>query len=135
MSGAEGAERESKNDHGVVYGLVSLLRRVLGSTVIPAPSGVVRSDWHGNIYFQGYKTFLGPGVGPGTIDSVRTPLPYECGDIPPIIFFAGEHTHPVHYGTLHGSRVSGVREADIIIELTKRYGGPPNKAIPCTPCQ
>lgn len=125
---------ESLEDHEVVEGLMTLLRRFLGSTVVPTPTEVLRTDWRKNVYFSGYRTFLGLGSGPGMLDSISTPLPFDCGDIPPIIFFAGEHTHPAHYGTLHGSRVSGIREASRIADMTRCFGGPPSKGPVCKPC-
>lgn len=48
-----------------------------------------------------------------------------CEPIPPILLFAGEATIPGHYSTVHGARLSGIREAERIIQLTKRFGGPP----------
>jgi len=45
--------------------------------------------------------------------------------MPPILLFAGEATIPGHYSTVHGARLSGIREAERIIQLTKQYGGPP----------
>ncbi|XP_014278064.1 peroxisomal N(1)-acetyl-spermine/spermidine oxidase isoform X1 [Halyomorpha halys] len=134
IAGPEATIMESLEDHELLDGLMTLLRRFLGSTVVPTPSEVLRSDWRKNTYFCGYRTYLGLGSSPGMVDSISTPLPFDCGDIPPIIFFAGEHTHQTHYGTLHGSRVSGIREASRIVELTKRFGGPPVKATPCNPC-
>lgn len=50
-----------------------------------------------------------------------------CEPIPPILLFAGEATIPGHYSTVHGARLSGIREAERIIQLTKRFGGPPKK--------
>lgn len=48
-----------------------------------------------------------------------------CEAVPPILLFAGEATIPGHYSTVHGARLSGIREAERIIQLTKRFGGPP----------
>jgi monoamine oxidase len=33
------------------------------------------------------------------------------------VFFAGEHTHIDYYSTVHGAYLSGIREADKIIQL------------------
>lgn len=52
-----------------------------------------------------------------------------CEPIPPILLFAGEATIPGHYSTVHGARLSGIREAERIIQLTKRFGGPPKKMV------
>lgn len=51
----------------------------------------------------------------------------SCESVPPILLFAGEATIPGHYSTVHGARLSGIREAERIIQLTKRLGGPPKK--------
>lgn len=47
--------------------------------------------------------------------------------IPPILLFAGEATVPGRYSTVHGARLSGIRER--IIQLTKRYNGPPKVLV------
>lgn len=53
----------------------------------------------------------------------------SCEAVPPILLFAGEATVPGHYSTVHGARLSGIREAERIIQLTKRYNGPPKKML------
>lgn len=55
-------------------------------------------------------------------------FPGTCEPIPPILLFAGEATIPGHYSTVHGARLSGIREAERIIQLTKRFSGPPRKS-------
>ena len=59
----------------------------------------------------------------------------SCEPVAPILLFAGEATIPGHFSTVHGARLSGIREADRIIQLTKRFNGPPKKLPePVPPC-
>lgn len=134
VSGNEATQMETISDTQLAYDLSHLFKKFLGSAVLPTPSEVLKSSWSGNPYFSGYKTYLSRTSEKGMVKSLSKPLPSECEDMPPIIFFAGEHTHPVYFGTLHGSRISGIREADKIINLTKKFGGPPKKAPVCIPC-
>lgn len=55
-----------------------------------------------------------------------------CEPVAPILLFAGEATIPGHYSTVHGARLSGIREAERIVQLTKRYGGPPGNLAEAT---
>lgn len=61
------------------------------------------------------------------------PTPGDCDGEAPVILFAGEATCPAHYGTVHGARLSGIREAERIIQLTKKHLGPPRPSAD-SPC-
>lgn len=134
VSGAEAKKMEALTDTQVAADVQNLLKRFLRLTAMPSPTEILRSSWSENSYFSGSRTVLNLGSGRGMIKSLSKPLPCDCDTIPPIILFAGEHTHPKYFGTLHGSRLSGIREADRIVEMTKRFNGPPNKGPACIPC-
>nr|DBA19684.1 TPA: hypothetical protein GDO54_015483 [Pyxicephalus adspersus] len=83
--------------------------------------GVLRSKWHSNPYVRGSYTNVPVGV-----DAVKEqttlgePLPsthHTKGLRPLQVLFAGEATHPNFYTTTHGAYMTGVREADRILQL------------------
>lgn len=53
----------------------------------------------------------------GHINELQNPLPDALS---PKILFAGEATIPKYLGTVFGARLSGIREADRIIQHVKR---------------
>ena len=52
---------------------------------------------------------------------VADPAPDAESRTPLAVLFAGEHTHRMHYSTMHGAWLSGVREAR---RLRAAYGKP-----------
>ncbi|KAI8427643.1 hypothetical protein MSG28_002118 [Choristoneura fumiferana] len=61
------------------------------------------------------------------------PIPGPSEPFPPILLFAGEATVPGHFATVAGARLSGVREAERIIQLTLQFQGPPLPVPSCRP--
>ncbi|XP_050530780.1 spermine oxidase-like [Daktulosphaira vitifoliae] len=88
------------------------------------PTHVTATKWSTNPNFLGFKTYMNTSSDISHIHDLASPLS-ACNNMPPVIGFAGEHTSPEYYGTLHGSRMSGIREANRIVEYTMRYKGPP----------
>nr|CAD7399107.1 unnamed protein product [Timema poppensis] len=86
----------------------------------------MRSTWCTDPYFCGAFSYMGISSTVGHQCDLGAPIPGECGDVPPILLFAGEATCPGYHSTTHGALISGVREANRVIELTKKYQGPPN---------
>ncbi|KAM9305653.1 peroxisomal N(1)-acetyl-spermine/spermidine oxidase-like [Gastrophryne carolinensis] len=99
---------------------VRLLKQFTGWPVTEL-RGVLRSTWHKNPYVRGSYTNVPLGV-----DAVKEqtalaePLPsiHQRKGLRPLqVLFAGEATHPNFYTTTHGAYMTGVREAERIIQL------------------
>ncbi|KAM4698515.1 peroxisomal N(1)-acetyl-spermine/spermidine oxidase-like [Rhinophrynus dorsalis] len=106
---------------------VSLLKHFTGWPVSEL-RGVLRSTWHSNPYIRGSYTNVPVGV-----DAVKEqtaleePLPstHQKKKIRPLqVLFAGEATHTNFYTTTHGAFLSGVREAERILEHYKVRASP-----------
>lgn len=70
---------------------------------------------------QGSGSYLGLESNVGQQCDLSSPLPSPCAETPePTLLFAGEATCPGHFGTVHGARLSGLREAERILALTRR---------------
>ncbi|XP_053554182.1 peroxisomal N(1)-acetyl-spermine/spermidine oxidase [Bombina bombina] len=98
---------------------VRLLKQFTGWPVSEL-QGVLRSTWHSNPYIRGSYTNVPVGI-----DAVKEqtalqePLPstYHKKNIRPLqVLFAGEATHINFYTTTHGAYLSGVREAERILQ-------------------
>ncbi|KAK9507544.1 hypothetical protein O3M35_007374 [Rhynocoris fuscipes] len=135
VSGSHAKEMESKSNAEIVGDITNVIRQFVGDGSLPPPIEIMRTDWSTNPNFYGAFTYIGKDSSVGHICDIMEPLPDNCDDIPPIILFAGEHTSSKYFATMHGARLSGIREADRIIALTKKLNGPPNKGPPCNLCE
>ncbi|XP_014477080.1 PREDICTED: spermine oxidase-like [Dinoponera quadriceps] len=125
VCGHEALDMELCSDELVVESITRLLRQFTGDPTLPYPANILRSKWCTDQYFAGAYSYMAMG---STVDhqcNLAAPLPESCDS--PILLFAGEATIPGHYSTVHGARLSGIREAERIIQLTKRHGCPPKK--------
>ncbi|XP_003491942.2 peroxisomal N(1)-acetyl-spermine/spermidine oxidase-like [Bombus vosnesenskii] len=127
VCGREAADMELCSDEEVVESITRVLRQFTGDPTLPYPANLLRSKWCMDQYFAGSCSYMGMNSTVGHQCDLASPLPGTCEPIPPILLFAGEATIPGHYSTVHGARLSGIREAERIIQLTKRFGGPPTK--------
>ncbi|KAL2723734.1 peroxisomal N(1)-acetyl-spermine/spermidine oxidase-like isoform X1 [Vespula maculifrons] len=125
ICGREAAEMELCSDEEIVDSITRLLRQFTGDPTLPYPANILRSKWCSDQYFAGSYSYMAMNSTVNNQCHLATPIPGTCEPVPPILFFAGEATIPGHYSTVHGARLSGIREAERIIQLTKRYGGPP----------
>ncbi|XP_075991771.1 peroxisomal N(1)-acetyl-spermine/spermidine oxidase-like [Anticarsia gemmatalis] len=130
--GREAVQMEGLCDMDVAEGLTEVLRNCTGNTCIPYPMTILRSHWTSDPYFLGAYSY-------DTCDStgearraLACPLPGPSEPIPPVLLFAGEATVPGHYATVSGARLSGVREAERVVQLTLHYKGPPLPAVDTT---
>lgn len=128
ISGPEAHHMEKLTDEEVAEGITKVLRQFTGDASLPYPSTVLRSKWSTDPYFCGAYSYMGMTSNVGHQCDLSCPLPGPCDPVPPILLFAGEATCAGHYSTVHGARLSGIREAERIIQLTKRFAGPPPKA-------
>ncbi|MEE6489009.1 hypothetical protein FKM82_015461 [Ascaphus truei] len=122
---AEHMETLSEREVGDVC--VSLLKRFTGWPVSDLRD-VLRSTWHSNPYVRGSYTNVPVGV-----DAVKEqtalaePLPstHQKKKLRPLqVLFAGEATHTNFYTTTHGAFLSGVREAERILQHYEVWATP-----------
>ncbi|RLU17070.1 hypothetical protein DMN91_011139 [Ooceraea biroi] len=125
VCGREAMDMELCSDEEVVESITRVLRQFTGDPTLPYPANILRSKWCMDQYFAGAYSYMAMDSTVGHQCDLASPLPGSCEPTPPILLFAGEATIPGHYSTVHGARLSGIREAERIIQLTKQYGGPP----------
>ncbi|KAL1137633.1 hypothetical protein AAG570_009329 [Ranatra chinensis] len=114
---------ELNTDEEVAMQVTKTLRVAAGDGSLPCPSRMVRSEWTTDLAFGGARSFLAAGASVGDQCRLAAPVsPPRCPRAPPVLLFAGEATVPGQFGTLQAARISGVREADRIIEITLSHG-------------
>ncbi|KAH6945807.1 hypothetical protein HPB50_010017 [Hyalomma asiaticum] len=126
----EGAKyMETLSDDDVRIGCHNVLVQVLGKKDLPLPCDIERSKWYSDPYARGSYSYISvscdtTGALPRDLaDPVCEPV-VHCGmEVTyPVIFFAGEATHPHFYSTVHGAYESGIREADRLADFYFKAG-------------
>lgn len=120
VQGQEAAEVERCSDEEVAQSVTRVLRQFTGDCKLPCPVKVLRSRWCSDPYFCGAYSYMGIESEVGHQQELGAPVPGTCDPIAPILLFAGEATCPGHYSTVHGARLSGIREAERIADLYRR---------------
>ncbi len=93
-------------DEGRIEAALEVLEEMMG--VIPVPVAATATDWRNDPWSGGSYSYIPVGATP----SDMTMLGSQASDQ---LFFAGEHTVPEYFGTVHAAYVSGVRAADQIM--------------------
>ncbi|KAG6459333.1 hypothetical protein O3G_MSEX011326 [Manduca sexta] len=123
--GEEAVMMEGLCDKDVAEGLTDVLRLSTGDCCIPYPMAILRSHWTSDPFFCGAYSYDSISSDGQAQRALACPLPGPSESIPPILMFAGEATVPGHFATVSGARLSGIREAERIVQLTLQYKGPP----------
>jgi monoamine oxidase len=105
-SGSFARQMESLPDDQVVSALMRVLRTMFGPNV-PDPTGHLVTRWASDPFAQGTYPF--PRVGARGDDHVILARPVGR------LLFAGEATHPLQNGFVHGAYLTGLREAQRIL--------------------
>lgn len=102
-------QTESMSDAQVIGDIMAHLRDMYGSN-IPEPTNLLRTKWNSNENTYGSYSYFAVGAEPHHFDDLAAEVDNK-------LFFAGEHTEPDYFSTAHGAYLSGIREADKIIDL------------------
>ncbi|XP_025833163.1 peroxisomal N(1)-acetyl-spermine/spermidine oxidase [Agrilus planipennis] len=112
---------EQKTDEEVLSGINFLIEKFLGDKYTPTtPSEILRSKWRSNPYFRGTYSYQSlKSHTSRTLINETLAAPICDNNSKPVVLFAGEATHSVYYGTVHGAIETGFREADRLLSLIK----------------
>ncbi|KAL4715180.1 hypothetical protein ACJJTC_012227 [Scirpophaga incertulas] len=131
--GNDAVAMEALCDKDVVEGIMDLLKASTGDNFLPYPCTILRSYWASDPFFCGSYSFDHINSNGKAQRALACPLPGPRDSIPPVLLFAGEATVPGHFATISGARLSGVREAERIVQLTLQHKGPPLPATATKP--
>jgi monoamine oxidase len=99
--GAAAWSRESLSDGQAVGELITALDA-------PEPTGALVTRWASDPYARGSYSFIAVGSSPDDMRALAEPASER-------LMFAGEATNPEFFGTVHGAYMSGMREAERIL--------------------
>lgn len=102
-AGAQARRFEHLDLNTISAATMTSFRKIYGSSV-PEPEAVTQTRWSSDPYSYGAYSFIPLGAKPEYYDTLARPIDDR-------VFFAGEATHRVYPGTVHGAYLSGIREA------------------------
>ena len=100
-------------DEEVKQAALASLRKMFGHNKVPEPEAFVFPRWLTDPWTMGGYTYPAIGSPPEDHDDHARPLANR-------VFFAGEGTEPVEYGTVHAALWSAEMAAEAIFELVDR---------------
>ncbi len=104
-----GRQTETMTDDQVVAEIMGHLRDIYGSSV-PNPVRMLRTRWNTNENAYGAYSFT-------AVDTAMQHFEDLAESVDDKLFFAGEHTEVDYFSTVHGAYLSGLREAEKIMDL------------------
>lgn len=102
-------QTETMSDAQIIDDIMLHLKDIYGNN-IPNPTNILRTKWQNNQNSFGAYSYTAVGTEMQHFDDLAQEINNK-------LFFAGEHTHIDYFSTAHGAYLSGIREADKIIEL------------------
>ena len=102
-------QTETMTDGEVMDDIMAHLKDIYGSG-IPAPKQMVRTKWQSNENAFGSYSYTAVGTEMSLFNDLAAAVKNQ-------LFFAGEHTEIDYFSTAHGAYLSGIREADKMIDL------------------
>ncbi len=104
-------QTETMSDSQVIAEIMNHLRDIYGKN-IPNPTKMLRTKWQSNENAFGAYSFTAVGTEMQHFDDL-------AAEVNNRLFFAGEHTEKDYFSTAHGGYLSGVREAEKIVDLVR----------------
>jgi len=102
-------QTETMTDAEVIDEIMAHLKDIYGNK-IPYPMNMIRTKWQSNENSFGAYSYTAVGTEMQHFDDLAEEINNK-------VFFAGEHTEVDYFSTAHGAYLSGIREADKIIDL------------------
>lgn len=101
----------------VIESVTNIIRACLGDISIPYPNKILISKWGADKFSRGSHLHLPNHEGHEIVTTLSEPI--DGPDQMPAIFFAGDGMCFRHFGTVQAAYVSGVVEAERIIDVVR----------------
>merc|ERR1711862_450138 len=102
-----------KKDEELVALTMQQLTLVFGGIEIPQPTASYVTRWQDDPYTRGSFSFIPVGASFNDMKTYAKPIDRK-------LFFAGEGTNHMYFGTTHGAFMSGLRAAKEIKKMSKK---------------
>ena len=100
---------ETMSDQQIIEDIMLHLKDMYGAD-IPYPTNLLRTRWQSNENSYGSYSYTSVGSDMSDFEELSVSVNNK-------LFFAGEHTEVDYFSNAHGAYLSGIREADKIIDL------------------
>ncbi|TAE13134.1 MAG: FAD-dependent oxidoreductase [Bacteroidetes bacterium] len=107
--GNYGLAMENQSNNQIGSDIMDVLRRMYGNT-IPQYSQILVTRWAQDAFAKGSYSYMAKGLTDADFEVFSTPVQDR-------LFFAGEHTISKYRSTVHGAYISGLRQAEKIMDL------------------
>lgn len=119
--GKEARQIESTSTQEIAQICFAILEKCTSLKSFPPLLSVQVTQWATNPLTQGSYSFLSKGARASDFDCLASPLPplssVNKSGLPALqVMFAGEATNRHYYGTVHGAHMTGIREAERLLE-------------------
>jgi len=101
------------DEEEVLATITDVLKSFTGDPGLVAPRRLLRHCWNSDEYSVGGWVFQSTALSEDQIEALTRPLPSQAD---PRLLFAGEATDKRFFGNLLGARLSGLREAQRILD-------------------
>lgn len=102
-------QTELMSDAQIIQEIMIHLKDIYGSS-IPSPINLLRTSWQSNENSMGSYAYTAIETSMHHFDDLAAAVNDQ-------LFFAGEHTEADYFSTVHGAYISGIREANNILDL------------------
>jgi len=128
VAGNQAKDLQGYSEDEIALEFTRFIRKYTRNPAIPYPCNIIVTRWTKNDFYKGSLSYMGMKSNVGLQVDLASPLPEK--NPAPALFFAGEAATIKYFGTVHGARLTGIREANRIVDLTLKFGGPPTSS-PC----
>jgi monoamine oxidase len=109
--GRAGLDLENQTEAAIASEVMSVLRTLFGPN-IPELERLLVSRWTADPFSRGSYSYAAVGATPDDFTTLGR-------SVNGVLFFAGEHTHQLYRGTVHGAYLSGQRAAAQVAQLSR----------------
>ncbi len=107
--GNYGQTMEGQTTNQIGSDVMDVLRKIYGNA-IPNYTQILTTKWTNDIFTRGSYSYMNKGASNADYDAFVSGIDDK-------LFFAGEHTISKYRGTVHGAYLSGLRQAERIMDL------------------
>lgn len=111
---------ETLTDQKIADECISLMRKFMNNPALPYPSKFHCSRWNSSSLIKGAYSFTSKNTDNIERWEKTLSLPITSNEGGNRIFLAGEHCHEKYFSTVHGAFLSGIEQAEKIVQRNRK---------------